>query len=143
VSYDDDDSLWRAFNDSTLPENVWNHRAHLRVGWMFLQRHPNIDEAHILMRVGIIRLNAFHQLVETPTRGYHETMTRVWLLLIREQLIGEVEASSSSSANFVDRAGARLSKDAVMRHYSREKIMSAHARAVFVDPDLEPFLPSL
>ncbi|HVH41651.1 MAG TPA: hypothetical protein VM925_04890 [Labilithrix sp.] len=136
--YDDDEALWTAFATATLPESAWTHHAHLRVGWMFTKTHP-LDEAHVLMRVGIIRLNAFHQLVETPSRGYHETMTRVWLLLIRG-LVSEIDAATSSE--FVDACGLRLSKDAVLRHYSRERITSVRARAIFVDPDLEPFPPA-
>lgn len=136
----DDAKLWRDFNASAIPEKEWRHREHLRVGWMFLKEYPLIDEAHLLMRVGIIRLNAFHELVETPSRGYHETLTRVWLLLIRG-LMKEVDVSTSAVASgaFVDACAARLSKDAVLRHYSRERITSVRARSIFVDPDLEPF----
>ena len=76
-----DEALWQAFSTSTLPAEAWTHRAHLRMAWLFLKRHP-LDEAHLLLRVGIIRLNAFHGLVETPVRGYHETLTRLWLALI-------------------------------------------------------------
>jgi hypothetical protein len=135
----DDTTLWEDFNASAIPEKEWTHREHLRIGWMFLTKHPLLDEAHILMRVGIIRLNGFHKLVETPSRGYHETLTRVWLLLIRG-LMKEVDDAATSAA-FVDQCGARLSRDAVLKHYSRDKIMSVRARSIFVDPDLEPFPP--
>jgi len=78
----DDEALWRAFHDRTLAHAQWTHAAHLRVAWMHLARYE-LDEAHLRMRVGIIRLNAAHQLVETEMRGYHETLTRVWLVLVR------------------------------------------------------------
>src|SRR5215475_3892049 len=76
-----DDELWHAFHAATLPVAQWNHAAHLRVAWLHLARHE-LDEAHLRMRVGIIRLNAAHGLVETAERGYHETLTRVWLVLV-------------------------------------------------------------
>ena len=67
----DDDALWRAFHDGALPAAQWTHAAHLRVAWLHLARYE-LDEAHLRMRVGIIRLNAAHGLVETAERGYHE-----------------------------------------------------------------------
>ncbi|CAN5911620.1 hypothetical protein BH11MYX4_BH11MYX4_69270 [soil metagenome] len=130
----DDDALWDAFSTASLPETEWTHRSHLRVAWMFSRRY-SLDEAHLLMRVGIIRLNAAQGLVETPARGYHETITRVWLVLIRS-LMKEFPAGSSPA--FVDDAGAWLAREALFRHYSRERLMGVEARAHFVDPDLEP-----
>jgi hypothetical protein len=130
----DDDQLWLAFGASTLPAADWTHRAHLRVAWMFLGRH-SLDEAHILMRVGIIRLNAFHGLVETPSRGYHDTLTRLWLSLIAS-LRKTTDAPSSGA--FVDACLDSLGKDAALRHYSKERITSLRARAIFVEPDLLP-----
>ncbi|HWO27113.1 MAG TPA: hypothetical protein VNO30_50635 [Kofleriaceae bacterium] len=131
-----DDELWAAFGAAALPAPAWTHRAHLRVAWLFLQRHP-LDEAHVLLRVGIIRLNAFHGLVETPARGYHETLTRVWLALIAA-LPAAAAAAAPSSAAFVDAHQAALGRDAALRHYSRERLMSVRARAMFVEPDLLP-----
>lgn len=129
-----DEELWHAFGTSQLPAEHWTHRAHLRVAWMFLKRHP-LDEAHVLMRVGIIRLNAFHGLVETPSRGYHDTLTRVWLSLVAA-LMKTTDARSSDA--FVDACMGSLGKEAVLRHYSRERVTSLRARAIFVEPDLLP-----
>jgi hypothetical protein len=129
-----DQELWEAFCGCTLPEKEWTHRAHLRVAWLFSSRHP-LDEAHILMRVGIIRLNAFHGLVETPARGYHETLTRVWLVLLRAL---SKEVLSATSLEFVDTCGDRLGRAAVLVHYSHARMNSVEARARFVAPDILP-----
>jgi hypothetical protein len=131
----DDTALWDLFQTAKLPEAEWTHRAHLRVAWMHLQRH-GLDEAHVLMRVGIICLNASHGLVETATRGYHETLTRTWLALVARAMRGAVAGADSST--FVDTHAAALAKDAPLRHYSRERVLSVEARARFVEPDLEP-----
>jgi hypothetical protein len=130
----DDDALWEAFTTATLPEKDWTHRGHLRIAWMFSTRYP-LDEAHVLMRVGIIRLNAFHGLVETASRGYHETITRVWLVLVRSLM---KENAAATSAEFVAAGGAWLAREALLRHYSRERLTSVEARARFVEPDVEP-----
>jgi hypothetical protein len=129
-----DEELWHAFETQALPAAAWTHRAHLRVAWLFLKRHP-IDDAHVLMRVGIIRLNAFHGLVETVSRGYHDTLTRLWLALVAAQMQA---ADAPSSGAFVDACAGALGKDAVLRHYSKERVMSVRARASFVEPDLLP-----
>lgn len=134
----DDRELWDAFTASTVPEREWTHRAHLRVAWMFLRR-CSLDEAHLLMRVGIIRLNQFHGLVETPSRGYHETLTRVWLTLVGSRMRTNEAATSDA---FVEACAGDLGRDAALRHYSRDRLMSVHARACFVEPDLSP-LPLL
>ena len=132
----DDRTLWEAFTAARLPSDRWTHREHLRVAWMYLDRH-SLDEAHILMRVGIIRLNAFHELVETPARGYHETLTRVWLALVAK-LRTTATANETTSEAFVDAHSASLGREAVLSHYSRERLMSVRARAIFVEPDLAP-----
>jgi len=128
----DDQELWQAFGGATLPERDWTHRSHLRMAWLYCQRH-DLDEAHVLMRVGIIRLNARHGLVETSARGYHETITRVWLTIVRA-LRKEVTAETSTA--FVDLCGERLAKDVLLLHYSRDRLLSVEARARFVEPDL-------
>ena len=88
------------------------------------------------MRVGIVRLNAAHGLVETAKRGYHETMTRAWLLLVGAAMQESTEAESSLA--FLEAHGARLGKDAPLRHYSRERLLSLEARTRYVEPDLAP-----
>lgn len=133
----DDTALWEAFSAARLPAQQWTHHEHLRVAWMFLKRHP-LDEAHILMRVGIIRLNAFHGLVETPSRGYHETLTRVWLTLVGAQM---KITDAPSSDTFLAACGDKLRREAVFEHYSRDHVLGTRARAAFAEPDLRP-LPS-
>jgi len=125
--------FWR----SKLPAPDWTHDAHLRMAWLTLADHA-LDEAHILMRVGIIRLNAFHALVETPQRGYHETITRVWLVLASAARRAEVGTDSRA---FLERHPG-LTREAPLRYYSRERLFSVRARAHFMDPDLEP-LPTV
>jgi hypothetical protein len=130
-----DFELWTSFREAKLPHAEWSHHAHLRIAWMFLRRHE-LDEAHILMRAGIVLLNASHGLVETAIRGYHETMTRTWLALVARAM--RTTPSIDDSQQFIDAHRETLGKDAPMRHYSRELLFSAEARARYVEPDLAP-----
>jgi GNAT superfamily N-acetyltransferase len=128
----DDAALWGAFTHSSLPSSEWVHRTHLRVAFMHLARW-SLDESHLRMRVGIIRLNAWHGLEETAERGYHETLTRVWLALVAAARRGE-----ATSDAFVDAHPELLDKKAPLRFYNRETMMSLRARTLFVEPDLAP-----
>jgi hypothetical protein len=130
-----DESLWAAFQARSLSPADWTHRAHLRVAWMHLARWPSLDEAHLRMRAGIIRLNAVHGLEETPARGYHETLTRVWLALIAAaRKLGE----QTDSEAFLSAHPTLLDRSAPQRYYSKERLFSATARAIFIAPDLSP-----
>lgn len=130
----DDAQLWQAFTTATLPAAAWTHAAHLRVAHMHLARHT-LDDAHILMRVGIIKLNAAHGLVETPVRGYHETITRVWLILVQH---AARSVPGSDSPAFLAAQEHTLRADAPLRHYTKGRLFSSLARAMFIEPDLEP-----
>ena len=125
-----DDGLWTAFHERTLAAADWTHAAHLRMAWMHLARYPR-DEAHLLMRVGIIRLNAVHGLVETAQRGYHETITRVWLRLVAAARGRDACADSRA---FIAAHG--LERELPLRYYSRERLFSLEARTIYVAPDL-------
>src|SRR2546421_8516539 len=70
-----------AFRAQTIPQAEWNHRSHVRAAYLHLCEMP-FERAMDSMREGIKRLNAAHGLVETPERGYHETLTRAWLTVI-------------------------------------------------------------
>ena len=131
----DDDTLWREFHAATLPKELWTHAAHLRMAWLHLRRHA-LDEAHLLLRAGIIKLNASHGLVESATHGYHETMTCVWLALVAAAL--QQSPALTDSRDFLATHAAHLAKDAPLRYYSRERLFSIAARARFVSPDLAP-----
>ena len=132
----DDVALWEGFVGARLPPAEWTHRAHLRMAWMFLRQHP-LDAAHLLFRDGIIKLNASHGLTETVTRGYHETLTRVWLALVAAAM--RRTPAIADSRQFLAACSAVLGKEAPMRHYSRDRLLSIEARARFTEPDLLPF----
>src|SRR6185436_13798598 len=126
--------LWRAFHDATLPAAQWTHAAHLRIAWLHLERWE-LDEAHLRMRVGIIRLNAVHGTEETVKRGYHETITRTWFAIVAS--LRRIDRCHDS-LEFVTSHASLLDRDAPLRHYTRDLLFSPRARAVYVPPDLAP-----
>ena len=80
-----DPAFLAAFRSQSIPHTDWTHRAHVRAAYLHLRELP-FDAALSALRSGIKELNAAHGVVETPDRGYHETLTRAWLTVIASTL---------------------------------------------------------
>jgi hypothetical protein len=126
------------FQDCTLPRAEWTHQAHLAVALWYAARLP-FEKALPEMREGIRRLNAAHGVPTTPTRGYHETITRFYLRVICDYVAMEEERRADDWTTRVARLLARYGeRDLPLRHYTKERLMSAEARFGWVEPDLRP-----
>ncbi len=128
-----DEEHLRSFEDQSLPQEQWNHRAHLKVAYLYLLRYP-YAEALERLRAGIKAYNAAQGILDTPTGGYHETMTQVWLQLVYTTLRQFGPAASAEA--FFEAQTQLQSKRTPLLFYSRERIMSAEAKGAFVAPDL-------
>jgi hypothetical protein len=130
----DDAELWQRFARQNLTHAEWNHRLHVRTAFLHLSRY-DLDEAHLRIRAGIIRLNQRHGLEESPARGYFETMTRAWLYLVQA---ARRQSGAVDSVTLLERQPELLDRALPLRHYTREVLMTPRARAIFVEPDLLP-----
>jgi len=130
----DDQRLWQAFNESSLSSTEWTHEAHVRTAFLHSRRYP-LDEAHLRLRAGIIRLNERHGLVESSVRGYFETLTRVWLVLVAD---ASARSGATNSRELLERCPELYDRTLPSRHYSKELLASVRARSIFVAPDREP-----
>jgi hypothetical protein len=130
----DDDALWSAFQAAALPASAWTHEAHVRTAFLFVSRY-SLDEAHLRMRAGIIRMNERHGLVETPQRGYFETLTRAWLVLVDDR---RRRSGAARSSELLARCPDLLDRALPAAHYSRALLATPRARAIFLAPDLAP-----
>lgn len=135
----EDEKFLAAFEAGTWPFEKWHHREHIRTAYLYLCRYSH-EVALDKMRSGIKALNLAHKVPERPDRGYHETMTQGWMRLTH-QALSECGKCESSEA-FVTKHALRLSKEALLSYYTRDRIMSAEARREFVEPDLKP-LPAI
>lgn len=129
------EDLVARFEAGSLPLAEWHHAEHLAVATWYVRRLP-FDAAVAALRAGIQRFNAGHGIVTTPELGYHETVTVYFARRIRAIL----EAPGAPPA--AEGLGAVLAelgdKMTILRHYTRERVMSAEARAGWVEPDLAP-----
>lgn len=126
------------FEDLTLPKAEWTHQAHLTVALWYASRLP-WEEALAKVRDGILRLNAAHGVPTTPTRGYHETITRFYLRVICDYVAMEEEGPEEDWSVRVARLLARYGdRELPLRYYTKELLMSPEARFGWVEPDLRP-----
>ena len=125
------------FTALTLPKEEWTHAAHLTVGLWHVDRY-GAAEALTRLRSGIRRLNESHGNVNTPTSGYHETITAAYVTLLAAYL--DACPPGLSLAARVERllAGPLAARDMLFTFYTRERLMSTDARARWVEPDLGP-----
>jgi hypothetical protein len=124
------------FMDGTLPHAEWTHRAHLTVA-LWYATHHEAAAALDRIRAGILRLNAAHGVPTTPTRGYHETITRFYM-----HMVGWFVEHEVREGDWAERANRLLTRyghrDFPLRYYSEARLKSAEARAGWVEPDLMP-----
>ena len=124
------EELLVAFDEARIPRHLWTHREHLAVATIYLLQQRGLDE----IRTGIQRLNEANGVPMTPTGGYHETITQVWMRLIGNRLGNQGSTSRLDSVN--DALDAFGDRDYLLAYYSREVLMSIEARNGWVDPDL-------
>ena len=75
------DELLAAFTGRTLPKERWDHEAHIRVCHAALARFGR-DEALGFLRDAIRAYNEVVGPPNTDSTGYHETLTRYFVLAV-------------------------------------------------------------
>src|SRR5438477_11650037 len=130
-----DPEFLAAFRAQSIPQQEWTHRAHVRAAYLHLCEVP-FERAMDAMREGIKKLNKSHGLVETPERGYHETLTRAWLMIVASAISsrGRCESFESFAAEH-----PHLLCRTLLRLYYSPKGMPPESRYQFIGPDLAPF----
>ncbi len=126
------------FEDCTLPREEWTHQAHLTVGLWYATRLP-FEDAVRAVREGILRLNAVHGVPTTPSRGYHETITRFYMRVLCRYVAQEEARPEAEWGERVRGLLARYGdRELPLRHYSKDLLFSPRARFDWVEPDLRP-----
>jgi hypothetical protein len=130
------EELVSGFENGILPRPRWTHRAHLAVGLVYCDRMP-APVALALLRERIRGYNVASGGENTSTAGYHETITRFYVYIVRRFIAEDqeegtlVERANRLYLRYGDRALPR-------RYYSEARLFSEEARARWIDPDLRP-----
>ena len=122
--------LVTAFERCELPPAQLSHRAHLQLGWMYLQRHGFPDGAARFREA----LRRYVTSVGAASK-YHETVTWAYMILMNE----ERELRSPPDEAFDDMIRRRPDlldhrHGALARSYPAEQLESADARRTLVLP---------
>ena len=118
--------LFEVFVDHSLPKPQWTHHAHLTACWV--ARSTRTPEQTLAFLRGAIRsYNEVTGVANTPTSGYHETITR--------SFVGAVDQLAATAIDDV-LAAAVCDNRAPLRHWRRETLFTPLARATWVPPDL-------
>lgn len=123
----DDDAFLRALEGATLPPGAFDHRGHLRAGFLYLRRH-DFPGACVAMK------SAVRGFARSLGRDglYHETLTIAYLALIAERLVEETPDLTFD--RFLERYPELTSREYFERYYPRGTLDTAEARTTFVLP---------
>jgi hypothetical protein len=113
--------------DFSLEE--FTHSKHLTVACWYLATLP-YDKALVRMRLGLKRFIQHH-----GKQGYHETITRFWMILLDQAL--RTTPEEWELATRVEHVVAEhADKNMLFRYYSRERVLCDEAKTQWREPDL-------
>jgi len=115
-----------ALESCTLPSEEFDHRAHVRLAWLYLSEHPLLEA---LSRF-ISSLKRYAGSLGASGK-YHETITYAFIFLIHQRMAEGPEAATFDE--FAE-ANADLLGPILEKYYAPETLASALARTVFVLP---------
>jgi len=117
------------FENCRFRKEEFTHARHLTVAAYYLS-HFSPAESLERMREALLRFTRHHGVT-----GYHETITRFWLLLTEDFL------QRSPEECFVNRVNALIDsygrKDVLFEYYTRGLVTSVEARNKWIEPDLK------
>ena len=128
------DELIAALEACTIAPAEFTHRAHMQVGFDYLQR-DGYAGALASMPNALRRFAAHH-----GKHGlYHETVTVAFLTLIHERMAGDLialrcEVGDLEWESFAGRHADLFTSDLLGRYYSKDTLRSELARRCFVLP---------
>lgn len=125
-------ALAEGFESCSLPDEEFDHRAHLAVAIFYLS-NMTVEEATARMREGLSRFLAHYG---GDPQMYNETITQFWVKRL-ERLLSETAPGlplATRANEAIERAG---SSKLIFKYYSRERVFSEEARKGWVEPDLK------
>ncbi|BBM81751.1 hypothetical protein [Candidatus Uabimicrobium amorphum] len=125
------------FNDGTLREEEWTHQAHFVVALWYVLQNP-FEKVLPLLREAIKKNNVALGIPNNNERGYHETITRFYLLKIAEYVTKNTLDTLCAQAFLQLLSSEIVDKKYPLLYYSRELLFSVEARKEWCQPDLRP-----
>jgi len=126
-----------AFESGAVELADWDHRGHVRYAWIALEVEPRFERAMDRVRSGLkTHLAKAIEAGAAPEFGYHESITRFWILLVARTM--REDPAHKESRSFCEAHPELLDKRLLSRHYSVALLHSPDSRRRYVKPDLAP-----
>ncbi|MEL6188646.1 MAG: hypothetical protein AAFU79_28840 [Myxococcota bacterium] len=122
-----------AFEAGQVVPADFDHRAHLRLAYVYLSTLQDEDEAFQRMQDALL---SFLERNGVDAAKFHVTMTKAWLRAVR--LFMARAGATPDAAAFLDQSAPLLDANVMLTHYSKERLASEAARTGWTPPDLEP-----
>jgi hypothetical protein len=123
------------FEACRLTKQQWTHHAHLTAGFWYVTK-LGATPALAVIRGNIRRHNESVGTPNTDSGGYHETMTRLYLIAIDKHVRAHQDVPFAASLQSLLQSELG-SSTWPLTYYSRERLFSVAARREWVDPDLQ------
>lgn len=121
------------FDSQQLAKPDWDHQAHLLVAFWY-NWHLPFQPAFETVKEKIISYNTAVGTPNTDESGYHETITRFWMILTRNYLEeGGFDSLEQAYNTFLQSRWA--TRRMPLHYYSKECLFSIDARRKWVDGD--------
>lgn len=139
VFADDKDlaALVAEFEARLITRAEWSHYTHLSVACGTIHR-DGIEAARREIPDRIRALNEANGVPNSDTRGYHETVTQLFLLLMHRYLATNPPSRPVHQAVNALPMSPFGDKNIAFRFYSRDRLLSVEARRGWIEPDLRP-----
>ena len=129
-------TLVRAFEESVLPAEDWNHASKLAVVAWYLSGYTEAEATERFIS-GLRRYTYEHGTVCQCERAYHETRTLFWLALARSFLRWHPDTPRLEAINQLVAAFGRR-EEVIHDFYRPETLTGEPACRAWVEPDRRP-----
>ncbi len=127
-------SLIDRFEKRKLPKKEWTHEAHLVVAIWYCKKYQ-FEKAMNKVRANIKQHNISVGTANTDTGGYHESITKFWLI-VASRFIAKCKAETTDAIcnAFINSEWGRSSYP--LNFYKPKTLFTLKARHHWVEPDL-------
>jgi hypothetical protein len=127
-----DQEFCHAFESLAIPNELFRHREHIRIAWIYSTHFPE-EEAVARMVRGIRAFAAHHG----AAKKYHHTITLAWMQLVRHEV--RFSPAGQHFSSFLAASPHLLDVRLLADYYSSERLNSDAARNGWLEPDRRPF----
>ena len=132
-----EDSQFRAAVDTgTFPVDQFDHRAHLRLAYIYLAATGQVADSVELVKTALTGL--LTQAGVPPSEKYHATLTEAWLNLVAARMHSN-KTTYRDAADFLHRHSDLLDTKLLLTYYSESCLYAEVARSTFQEPDVSAF----